>query len=303
MASMSSPQQKISWVVVGQGAIGLLAACRLQQATYPVQLYLRQPRPLSVIFENANGSTPCQFSPASPPLRYLFIAVKAYDVKACLAQLRPQLSHDAQLVLSHNGMPDLTYLQSVVTAQQGLWFLSTSHGALRTESSVMHTGQGQSILSPLNSVAKDAELTVVEAMAQALGPVTLTADIRPALWRKLAVNAVINPLTALHHCRNGALASEAFRPQISRIIAEVCQLAALEQIELDLQHTTAHVYQVMQATAENYSSMQQDRFYQRPLELDAISGFIVNTAAKHRLAVPENLALWQALQSSTAPLA
>lgn len=298
---MSSSQQKLGWSVVGQGAIGLLAACRLQAAAYPVALWLRQPRALAVTLEAATGSTPCHFLPAVTPLRQVFVAVKAYAVADCLSQLTPALSADAQLVISHNGMPDLAYLQTVTKIKQGIWFLSTSHAALRKAELVMHTGQGHSILSPLNSAAREAESAIVEAMTQALGPLQVTADIKPALWRKLAVNAVINPLTALHNCRNGALASEVFQPQIARIIAEVCQLAALEQIELDLQQTTAHVYQVMQATAANYSSMQQDHYYKRPLELAAITGFIIDTAITHQLPVPENQALWHALQHAIAP--
>ncbi|GHG63957.1 2-dehydropantoate 2-reductase [Alishewanella longhuensis] len=296
---MPSTQQKLSWVIVGQGAIGLLTACRLQHASYPVALWLRQPAPLSVTLQASEISTPCYFLPAARPLHQVFIAVKAYAVADCLAQLSPELSANAQLVISHNGMPDLAYLQSVAAFEQGIWFLSTSHAALRTAESVVHTGQGQSILSPLNNAARQAEPAIVAAMTEALGPIQLTTDIRPALWRKLAVNAVINPLTALHNCRNGELATIAFNQQIDRLIAEVCQLAALEHIELERQQTKAHVYQVMHATAKNYSSMQQDRYYQRPLELDAITGFIINTAAKHQLPVPENQALLDALRQTT----
>lgn len=294
---MAPAQQKLSWTIVGQGAIGLLAACRLQIADYPVALWLRQPEKVSVRFKASNLVQPCDFSPVSPPVIQVFIAVKAYAVHACLAQLAPHLTADAQLIISHNGMPDLASLQQFARYQQGIWFLSTSHAALRTAQTIQHTGQGQSILSPLNQAAAQAEPVVATAMQQALGPLTLTADIKPALWRKLAVNAAINPLTALLDCRNGQLATSALQQQIRNIVFEVCQLAALEQITLEPTATLQYVNQVIKATAENYSSMQQDRHFGRPLELDAISGFIIRTAAKHQLPVPENQALWQALQS------
>lgn len=297
---MSSTQQKLNWAIVGQGAIGLLAACRLQQAAYPVTLWLRQPNTLMVTLETTTTKTCYQFSPAQRPLRQVFVPVKAYALADCLKQLCTELSPDAQIVISHNGMPDLAYLQSVATLAQGIWFLSTSHAALRTASFVQHTGQGQSILCPLNNAARQAEHAIVEAMTEALGPVQLTEDIRPALWRKLAVNAVINPLTALHNCRNGELSNAVFTAQIAKLIAEVCQLAALEHIELEIQHTLAHVYNVIQATAQNYSSMQQDLYYRRPLEIEAITGFIIRTATKHQLSVPENQALWDALKQVTA---
>ncbi|WP_423185823.1 ketopantoate reductase family protein [Alishewanella sp. d11] len=297
---MSSTQQELTWVVVGQGAIGLLAACRLQQAQYPVTLWLRQPQNLRVTLQSKAGATHCQFQSATKPLQQIFIAVKAYAVKDCLIQLKPVLSQDAQLVISHNGMPDLGYLQSVMHCQQGVWFLSTSHAALRTPELVVHTGEGQSMLSPLNEAACRATPQIVDAMTQALGPINLTTDIKPALWRKLAVNAAINPLTAIHNCRNGELAAVRFKTQIAQVIAEVCQLATLEQIPLEPAETLNYVYTVISATAENYSSMQQDLFYQRPSEIEAITGFILQTAARHRLAVPANQALWQAIMQRQA---
>jgi len=294
---MAPAQQNLTWTSVGQGAIGLLAACRLQVAAYPVELWLRQPQKLAVHFKAPDRQHHCEFSPATLPIAQVFIAVKAYALNACLAQLAPHLTTNAQLIISHNGMPDLASLQQFARYQQGIWFLSTSHAALRSAQTLQHTGQGQSILSPLNPAAAQAEQVIATAMQQALGPLTITTDIKPALWRKLAVNAAINPLTALLDCRNGQLANPAFQQQIRNIVLEVCQLATLEQISLEPEATLHHVNQVIRATAENYSSMQQDRHFGRPLELDAITGFIVNTAAKHQLAVPENQALWRALQA------
>lgn len=297
---MSSTQQALAWTTIGQGAIGLLAACRLQQAGYPVALWLKQPKTLDVRFESSAESWHCQFPVAKSPISQVFIAVKAYAVKACLMELQPHLSPHAQIVISHNGMPDLPFLQSIAQLDQGIWFLSTSHGALRTPTSVIHTGIGKSILSPLNAAARAAAEPITAALQHALGPVTYTLDIRPALWRKLAVNAAINPLTALNNCRNGALANPEFQPQISQIIAEVCLLANCEGIELELENTLNYVYEVIHATAANYSSMHQDVAQQRPLEIAAITGFILQTAARHKLTVPANYALWQAIEQKIA---
>lgn len=299
MASLASSQQKLNWVSVGQGAIGLLAACRLKMAGYPVALWLRQPQPLTVAFHayqtTQQVQTPCYFTAATAPISYVFIAVKAYAVADCLRQLAPHLAPDCQIIISHNGMPDLALLHTIGIAEQGVWFLTTSHGALRTACTLEHTGLGQSILSPLNAAAKQAQAIILPAMQHALGPCQLTADIKPALWQKLAVNAAINPLTAIHNCRNGALAQAQFSKQIRNIVTEVCQLAALEQVKLDLNDTQANVLQVIERTAENFSSMQQDRFYGRPLELEAITGFILKIAAKHGVPATANSALWQAL--------
>lgn len=295
MASVTSSQQALNWVVVGEGAIGLLTACRLQLAGLPVSLWLRQPRPLAIHYQSPTQERTCLFPVAASPLSTVLVAVKAYAVAECLEQLRPYLAPDAQLVISHNGMPNLPALRNGFSAAQGIWFLSTSHGALRTTEGVKHTGFGQSVLSPLNSAAHNAAPLLSANLNTALGPITQVDDIQPALWRKLAVNAAINPLTTLLNCRNGELANPALQPQIRAIVREVCSVAIAEQVPLDANEMQELVQQVITATAENYSSMQQDKQRGRPLELAAITGFIIATAANHNLAVPENTALWLAL--------
>ena len=289
MAQDPAPQQTLSWSIVGQGAIGLLAACRMQQAGCDVSLWLRQPRLLTIKFSHRQ----LQFKPASAPISAVLIPVKSYAVTEAVQALLPALASDAQLVLSHNGMGSIAQVTPMLLPQQGLWFLTTTHGALRQADTVLHTGEGMSTLAALNSAAKVQQQQVVQAMDMALGPVTLTDNIQPALWQKLAINAVINPLTALHNCRNGELASLKYRHHIEALVTEVCQVAAICGYPLNEPTTLQTVLRVINDTAKNFSSMQQDLAHGRRTEIDAITGYIVRQAAYHNIKVPHNQALLQ----------
>lgn len=282
-------------VIVGQGAIGLLAACRLQQAGWNPSLLLKQPSSLAIHFRAADAEHHYRFLPATPPYDLLLIPVKAYDVLACIKQLAPRLSQNAQVVITHNGMPDLLALQAELTPEQGLWFLSTSHGALRNNGTLTHTGLGQSIAAPINLAARLQDAAIFAWLDQALGPLTLTDNIYPGLWQKLAINAVINPLTTLHNCPNGHLAQLHFRRQIQLLIKEFCQVADLEGIKMSTDTTLQLVLGVISRTAANYSSMQQDFIHGRPTELSAITGFLLAKAAKHGVVLPHHQQLYQAL--------
>ncbi|EHR39924.1 ketopantoate reductase family protein [Alishewanella jeotgali] len=294
---MATTQPQCS--IVGQGAIGLLAASNLQLAGWQVSLWLRQSVPLAIDYQAIDGALhSLRFQASRLPAQLLLVPVKAYALFSCLDELLPALNPGTQLVISHNGMPDLAALTQLVGPKQALWFLSTSQAALRTPAGVSHTGVGSSILAPLNPEAQAYTKEVTSWLNIALGPLTLTSDIRPALWRKLAVNAAINPLTALLQCKNGVLADAEFQPQLQAIVAEVCVVAAAEGIALSLDATLALVYQVIAATAANQSSMLQDVKAGRRTELSAITGFIVQTAARHGLAVPANQKLWQALAAT-----
>ncbi|GAB2932432.1 ketopantoate reductase family protein [Rheinheimera gaetbuli] len=296
MAHITPPQSALSWVVVGQGAIGLLAASRMALCDEPVSLWLRQRTGLTIDFIKADQTKQLNFPAATTPLTAVLLPVKSHAVISAVRQLLPHLSPTAQLVLSHNGMGTIEQVLPLLGAAQGLWFLSTTHGALRRHTAAIHSGNGQSVLAPLSDGALPYKTQVEDAMDKALGPLLYVDDIQPYLWQKLAINAVINPLTAIHNCRNGELTQPEFQSQIAVITQEVCKVSAACGYELPYQATLNRVHQVITATAQNFSSMQQDIAYQRRTEIDAISGYIVRHAARFGIAVPQNAKLLQQVQ-------
>ncbi|KAL8765403.1 MAG: hypothetical protein Q9209_007509 [Squamulea sp. 1 TL-2023] len=112
--------------------------------------------------------------------------------------------------------------------------------------------------------------------------------------QKLAINAVINPLTTIFDCLNGQLFDNPQRlilsrlllseisPVISRVFASSTgakpdseaissfSIPSLEQIVLDAANQTA----------QNISSMRQDMLNGRRTEIDYINGYIVEQGAK-----------------------
>ncbi len=93
---------------------------------------------------------------------------------------------------------------------------------------------------------------------------------------------MINPLTAIWNCPNGELRHH---PQE---IMQICEEVAAV-IEREGHHTSAedlrdYVMQVIDATAENISSMLQDIRALRHTEIDYINGF--SYAAPARMGLP-----------------
>lgn len=295
MAPYPASQSALSWTIVGQGAIGLLAACHLQQHSISVALHLRQPNKLDIGFTAYNGQRQQHhFTAAKAPYQAVLVPVKSYDTLAAIKQLIPLLSSQAQIVLSHNGMGTIEQVLPLLLPSQGLWFLTTTHAALKPSATTLHhTGQGQAVLAALNLAANNQSSAVKQAMATALGPVQLVTDIRPYLWQKLLINAVINPLTAINNCKNGDLLAASYTRVIHQLVAEVCAVSQAAGYKFIVDAEIQRVRQVMQATANNFSSMQQDVYHQRQTEINAISGFIVNQGRKYAINTPVNVQLQQ----------
>lgn len=300
---MAQPHKLIQplWTVVGEGAIGLLSAARLHLAGYPVQLHRRTAEPFDFVFQSAVSSQSLSLpSQIQQPYSSILLPVKAYAVVDAVKQLLPLLTDNAQLVLSHNGMGTIEQLLPLLKPEQGLWFLSTSHGAFKPDDAILiHSGQGQSVLGTLNQAASRQQQNVEHAMLAALGPLEVMADIWPALWQKLAVNAVINPLTALHQCKNGELSNSKYAAAIELLIEEFVLVAKASGQDFNIEAIQSRVAQVIRQTADNYSSMQQDFAKGRQSELDYITGFLLKQAEQYQLQLPAHQAIYQLLRQKS----
>ena len=104
----------------------------------------------------------------------------------------------------------------------------------------------------------------------------------------MAVNCVINPITAIDNVNNGQLLNEKYTTLIEQLLKEVIAVAAYEGIRFDFNELKAKVLLVARKTAENCSSMRSDALHQRPTEIDFINGYIVKLAKNNNISVPKN---------------
>ncbi|MDO6567157.1 2-dehydropantoate 2-reductase [Alteromonas sp. 1_MG-2023] len=229
----------------------------------------------------------------------LVLPLKVHHLKAALIQWLPFLGNNTPVVLLHNGMGGHEIAKSVLPPSQPLLLATTSHGAMkRTANQIIYTGVGATqigiaphLLSQKNSTMPEWAKSVCHSLHALLPPVNYQTDIMKALWTKLAINVVINPLTALNNITNSHMAGEQFANERKTLCEEFAQVAnacgqCFDAIEIEQQ-----VIKVASLTGNNYSSMHQDVKNQRQTEIEAINGYIVNMAQKKGIEVPLNTLL------------
>lgn len=298
-----------SWHVLGTGSIGGLFALRLFDAGIPVTLLLRNEHALAD-WDAAGGlhvtwpdSRQQQASPAArvagaagAPCPHLLVATKAADTVAALA---PCLTGDGGgqlVVLLQNGMGVGDELRARWPRLR-LWQAVTTAGVWRETRFRLRCVAGGDTLAGRTDDAGDATLDTALAPLFAAGIFRHADDIRPVLWRKLAVNAVINALTAIHQCRNGELPGiPAAQALLAPLAAEVETIAAAEGIAFD-EPVLAMAQRVIELTARNFSSMNRDVAAGRPTEIDYINGYLADCAARHGIAAPLNRQLRDAVRA------
>ncbi|WP_217543869.1 2-dehydropantoate 2-reductase [Vibrio metschnikovii] len=285
-------------VILGPGAIGRLWAYQLYKAGHQVALWGTQPAgEHCLILDDLAPITLAYNQPATlEQADLLLVCVKAWQVETALLPLLDKLAPQTILLFIHNGMGALDTLTEPLS-DYPLLMATTTHGALKQGvHHVMHTGQGTTQLGAVNAQGERCDF-LVDVLNHALPHVLWTDNIRYALWHKLAINCAINPLTAIENCRNGQLADANYRPLLNQLINELVSVMRAEQVPIEPQQLTESIDRVIEATSQNYSSMQQDVAQQRPTEIDFITGYVIKKAAQHSLAVPVNQSLYQHIHS------
>ncbi|MBZ2162521.1 ketopantoate reductase family protein [Alteromonas stellipolaris] len=229
----------------------------------------------------------------------LVLPLKVHHLKAALTQWLPFLGSNTPVVLLHNGMGGYEIAKSLLPSGQPLLLATTSHGAMkRTATQVIYTGVGATqvgiaphLLSHGHSAIPEWAKSVCHTLHALLPPVKYQTDIMQALWAKLAINVVINPLTALNNITNSHIASEQFANQRKTLCEEFTLVANACGQCFDAIKIEQQVIKVASLTGNNYSSMHQDVKNQRQTEIEAINGYIVNMAQKKGIEVPLNTLL------------
>ena len=116
-------------------------------------------------------------------------------------------------------------------------------------------------------------------------------------WRKLAINAVINPLSALLGVENGAL--DALVDTARGLVEELVSVARRDGILLDADETLEKVRASIRQTGRNHSSMLQDVRAGRRTEIDWINGAIVARGMAHGIATPRHRLLADLVRFAT----
>ncbi|HZG56713.1 2-dehydropantoate 2-reductase [Paenibacillus sp.] len=307
--------------VLGAGSIGLLLSGRLAEAGANVTLLCRTEAQAQRIAADgvevraADGVAKRIRLPAAPAVRRdgtAFAAARPADWvllafkqthwdDALLAALAHAAASGAKLVCFQNGLGHLERLAAAGVPPERTYVAVTTEAARREAANVVtHTGAGTTRLGSADrSAPLDALRPLAERLAAAGFAVAVEPDIARFVWRKLLVNAAINPLTALFGVRNGELAaSKPYRRIMRAVLGEALAVAEAAGLEPEPEADAwRQVLDVCARTAANDSSMLQDVRAGRETEIESITGALLREAAARGVPAPVNEAVYRLVKA------
>jgi 2-dehydropantoate 2-reductase len=225
----------------------------------------------------------------------VWVMVKQTQLADVMPILKRIICGETQVVFWQNGWGHQEKIKSLKKNSWTYVAVTTEGAWKKAGNKVVHTGNGVTYvgLFPQNGREPHPQFISFLRFLSDPGETRLLYDrqILCRIWEKLAINCVINPLTAIYGIKNGELLKPEYASKWRPILEEVVQVSTCEGIDFFYEQLDERVREVCRRTARNDSSMLQDLKNGRKTEIDYINGAVVKTGAKHGVATPVNAEL------------
>lgn len=236
------------------------------------------------------------------PIDCLIVAAKATQTVRAVTSVKHRLTRDSTILFLQNGMGVVEEVNSKVFpfAETRPHYISgiISHalmnkGPFHTE----HKGLGTTVLGPVSQPSDAAAqqgdmapttkylLRTMNLTQQLIASTETPTSLMQYQLEKLALNSVINPLTAILGCENGEILynysfTRIMRMLLIEISSVICALPELKGVpgvedRFSVERLRRLAVQLANRTAKNRSSMLQDIDAGRYMEIDYMNGYIV----------------------------
>jgi 2-dehydropantoate 2-reductase len=269
--------------ILGAGAIGLFHAHHFAKR-FPNQVVLlkkkcelRTARIKINTLDKEQEYSDCfveSIGESNRPIQHLLIATRAYDVLPALESIQHRVRHSNILLLT-NGV---LQVEKEIEHYSKPFLGFTTHGVIRNdEFEITHSGQGETWICPPPELANVLD----KAWKSISYHSTTSDDMRIRALKKVAINACINPLTALWDCRNGHLVTPEAQEAIRVLAEEICTV-----VDLDPSALVEAVQLVAKNTRKNKNSMLVDVENNRKTEIDYMNGYFCRLAIEKGVQLP-----------------
>jgi 2-dehydropantoate 2-reductase len=273
--------------IVGPGAVGgVMAAWLASSGHHTVTLCARRPigELVVTVGERQLISRPAVVTEPerATPVDWLLVTTKAYDAAGAARWLPTLTRNDTPVAILQNGVEHRERFASYLPAARIVPVMVDCPAERTAVNQVRQRGTAKMVVGddPLGR-------SFAELFADTEIEVTLTADLKSALWRKLCLNAA-GAVCALLLKPAGIMRDEKIGDIARGLVRECIAVGRSEGAVLDDSLVESVLAACRNAPADSVNSLHADRAAGRPMETDARNGVIVRLGRKHGLPTPYN---------------
>jgi 2-dehydropantoate 2-reductase len=295
----SSAQQRSTVAVIGLGSIGGVAAgCLAAAGRHDVIACVRQPL-TRLTLDGPNGTVELPLrsltDPAqATPVDWVLLCTKTHQTVATAPWLKQLCAPSTRVAVLQNGIDHVARVAPLAGGATVLPVVVYYNGErLAADRVRLRQGANQDFVVP-NDDAGRAFARLFEST-----PLRVDAgdDFVTLAWRKLLLNAVASPVTALTLQRQAVLRRPDIQTLCLAVLDEAIAVGRAEGAKLAADEAQRILATLFTFSGELGTSMYFDRLADRPLEIEALNGAIVAAGERHGIATPLNRALLALLRA------
>ena len=281
--------------VMGAGAVGCYYGALLARAGHDVTLIARPAHVQAIaqaggLWLHTDAGAECIALRASSQAsavrgaQWVLFCVKSTDTDSAGHAMAAHLDANAVVLSLQNGVDNAERLQAIL-ARPVLPSVVYVASTMAAPGQVRHLGRGELVLG-----AGPASAAIASVLRSAAIPTEISDNVTGALWAKLVLNCVYNPLSAITRLPYGAIAS-CPGLDVAQVMADVvqeCQAVAQARGVALPADILASTLALAQAMPQQFSSTAQDLARGKRSEIDHLNGFIVRQGAALGIATPVN---------------
>ena len=284
---------KMNIIVLGAGAIGSLYGAKLSKLN-DVTLVARQKHINKInmdglkivgIEENVYKLKATAKIENIENNTLILLTTKVHDNKKAIDPIKDLIKKDTIILCMQNGLYSENIVKSIVGDRCLVLRGITNVGATFLE-------PGKVQFSNLSST-KIENSNISEELAENFDKCGLkcsvSENIKQDIWKKLILNCVLNPVSAILRVENGKIADERLNTLKKSIVDECLKVAEKDDVRFDIDFVK--IINDAIKDSRNLSSMHQDVLKGKKTEIDYLNGAVVELGKKYGIKCPVNEAL------------
>jgi 2-dehydropantoate 2-reductase len=285
--------------VIGLGSIGgVAAACLAAANRHDViacsrqaldHLTLDQPEGIAEV-PLQNLTEPAQ----AKPMDWVLLCTKTHQTEAAAPWLARLCTPQTRVAVLQNGIDHVARVAPLANGATVLPVIVYYNGERLAPDHVRMRRASANDVVVANEVHGRAFAELLDGTGM---KVLLSDDFATLLWRKLLINAVANPITALTLQRQAVLRRPDIQKLCHTLLDEAVAVARAEGAEFAIDEPARTMTALMTFSGELGTSMYFDRLAGRQMEIEALTGSIVAAGQRHGIPTPVNRVLLTLLRA------
>ncbi len=284
-------------VIVGAGAMGCLFAARLALGGQDVSVVDVDMQRLDLIARDGihlhddSGHQVASVGAAlaahvAGPVELIMLMTKGMHSAAAIRSVAHLDDGRCAVLTLQNGLGNVEAIGEVFAQDRILWGVTDFPADLERPNAVASHGAGHIWLGGVNAAAHALAQPVVDLLNTGTLNAVVDADVRSAVWEKVAFNAALNALSTITSLPVGGLDCAEGRRIAGAVIDETIATAAALGIAMDRERLITKTDFALANHRTHKPSMLQDRLAGRVTEIESINGAIERFAQQTGVEVP-----------------